>query len=94
MILGWIGFNQNAMVKAEISTILKGYGSATLEFGNCINEGTVQVFLNDKEIGSITGKGRKKTGFEFWHGDTLLFRGENNGMILFSDFVYTCKGIF
>ena len=93
IILGWIGFNQNVMVKAEISTILKGYGSATLEFGNCVSEGTVKVFLNDKEIGSIAEKGRKKIGFEFWHGDTLMFRGENNGMILFSHFEYICKGI-
>ena len=93
MILGWIGFNQNVMVKAEISTILKGYGYATLEFGNCVSEGTVKVFLNDREIGSISGKGRKKIGFEFWHSDTLMFRGENNGMILFSHFEYTCKGI-
>ena len=68
MILGWIGFNQNAMVKAEISTILKGYGSATLEFGNCINTGTVQVFLNGKTIGSTATdkKEQKKIQFDFW----------------------------
>ena len=82
-------------VPGQISTELKGYGSATLEFGNCINEGTVRVFLNDNEIGSgVDKKERKKIQFEFWHGDTLALKEENNGMILFGDFKYTCTGDF
>ena len=73
--------------------MLKGYGSATLEFGNCMKEGTVRVFLNDKQIGSVTGeKQRKKMMFEFWDGDTLTIKEENNAMILFGDFTYTCTG--
>ena len=80
-------------VPGYISTELKGYGSATLEFGNCMNEGTVRVFLNDKQIGSVMEKKeRKKIKFEFWDGDTLAIKKENNGMILFGDFTYTRMG--
>ena len=95
MLLGWIGYNKDINVPGQISTELKGYGSASLEFGNCINEGTVKVFLNDKEIGSTIDKKERKTiQFEFWDGDTLVIKEENNGMILFSDFKYTCIGDF
>ena len=95
MLLGWIGYNKDINVPGQISTMLKGYGSASLEFGNCINEGTVKVFLNDKEIGSTIDKKERKTiQFEFWHGDTLVLKEEKKGMILFSDFKYTCTGDF
>ena len=78
-----------------MSTKLKGYGYATLEFGNCINTGTVQVFLNGKTIGSTATdkKEQKKIQFDFWDGDTLALK-ENSGMILFGGFTYTCTGIF
>ena len=31
--------------------------------------------------------------FEFWDGDTLTIKKENNSMILFGDFLYTCTGM-
>ena len=93
IVLGWIGYNKDFNVPGNISTVLKGYGSATLEFGNCMKEGTVGVFLNDKQIGSVEKKKqRKKIKFEFWDGDTMTIKKENNAMILFGDFTFTCTG--
>ena len=94
IVLGWIGYNKDFNVPGNISTVLKGYGSATLEFGNCMKEGNVRVFLNNEQIGSIEEKKeRKKIKFEFWDGDTLTIKKENNSMILFGDFMYTCTGM-
>ena len=76
--------------KGKISTILNGYGSATLEFGNCASFGTVQVFIRGKMIDSISGNGKKKIEFDFCDGDNLMLQEVNGGIILFSDFQYDC----
>ena len=86
--LGWKGFTTGDS-KGKISTILKGYGSATLEFGNCAS-GTVQVFIKGKMIDSISGNGKKKIEFDFCDGDNLMLQEVNGGIILFSDFQYDC----
>ena len=78
-------------MKGKISTILKGYGSATLEFGNCASSGTVQVFLKGKMIESLSGYGKKKIEFDFSDGDNLILDELNEGIILFSDFQYNCE---
>ena len=74
----------------RISTILKGYGSATLEFGNWAFSGTVQVFIKGKMIASLSGNGKKKIEFDFCDGDNLMLLEVNGGIILFSDFQYDC----
>ena len=87
--LGWKGFTTGDS-KGKISTILKGYGSANLEFGNCASSGTVQVFIKGKMIASLSGNGKKKIGFDFCDGDNLMLLEVNGGIILFSDFQYDC----
>ena len=86
--LGWKGFTASDS-KGRISTILKGYGSATLEFGNCAS-GTVQLFIKGKMIDSISGNGKKKIEFDFCDGDNLMLQHVNGGIILFNDFQYDC----
>ena len=76
--------------KGKISTILNGYGSATLEFGNCALFGRVEVFIGGKLIDSVTGNGKKKIEFDFCDGDNLMLQEVNGGIILFSDFQYDC----
>ena len=87
--LGWKGFTTGDS-EGKISTILKGYGSATLEFGNCASSGMVQVFIKGKMVASLSGNGKKKIEFDFCEGDNLMLLEVNEGMILFSDFQYDC----
>ena len=76
--------------KGTISTILKGYGSATLEFGNCASSGTVQVFIKGKIIASLSGNDKKKIEFNFCDGDNLMLLEVDGGIIQISDFQYDC----
>ena len=76
--------------KGKISAILKGYGSATIEFGNSAFSGAVQVFIKGKMIASLSGNGKKKIEFDFCDGDNLMLLEVNGGIILFSDFQYDC----
>ena len=87
--LGWKGFTTGDS-KGKISTILKGYGSANLEFGNCASSGTVQVFIKGKMIASLSGNGKKKIGFDFCDGDNLMLLEVDGGIIQISDFQYDC----
>ena len=87
--LGWKGFTTGDS-KGKISTILKGYGTATLEFGNCASSGNVQVFIKGKMVASLSGNGKKKIEFNFCDGDNLMLLEVNGGIILFSDFQYDC----
>ena len=81
----------NSAYEGKISTILKGYGSATLEFGNCASSGKVQVFIKGKMIASLSDNDKKKIEFDFCDGDNLMLQEVNGGIILFSDFKYSCE---
>ena len=76
--------------KGKISTILKGYGSATLEFGNCASSGTVQVFIKGKMIASLSGNDKRRIEFDFCDGDNLMLLEVDGGIIQISDFQYDC----
>ena len=70
---------------------MRGYGYATIEFGNCASSGAVQLFLKGQMIEYLSGKGKMKVDFYFCDGDHLTFREINAGIILFSDFQYSCE---
>ena len=80
----------NSAYEGTISAILKGYGSATLEFGNCASSGTVQVFIKGKMIASLYGNDEKKIEFDFCDGDNLMLLEVDGGIIQISDFQYDC----
>ena len=66
----WYGYGSSGAIGAIYATF-KGFGTATLSFGNCFNGGSVKVFLNDKIISEVLLKGIKEVTFEYSIGDKL-----------------------
>ena len=67
---GWAS-NQKGSNSGAISTTFQGEGTATLSFGNCLNQARVKVFLNDKMISEIPNLGTKDVSFDYSVGDKL-----------------------
>ena len=62
--------------------IIWGTGKATLEFGNCYNEGQVTVLLDDNEIAkSKEGEFKSKVTFDVADGSTLTIKTDNKAII-------------
>ena len=80
----WFGWKPNNLV-GSISTILNGYGSAILGYGNCNSVGRVAVYKNDVEIASVGAKIEDQLEFEFQDGDVINISEENMGIIQFND---------
>ena len=78
----WFGFDHGAGV-GTISTVLPGYGEATLDFGNCWDRGEVKVYLNDKIIASAqTNTPTKTVSFNFQDGDILKLKDEGANSVI------------
>ena len=69
-----------------ISTEFWGVGAATLEFGNCNNEGEVTVLLDDGEIAkSKLNEDMSNVTFNVDEGSILTIRADDKAIIrLFS----------
>ena len=88
----WFGYSGGTKV-GTVSTILKGNGEATLDFGNCWDQGVVKVYLNDKVVASAHKSNPSKTvSFNFHNGDFLRLRDEGqNSVIAINDITFRCS---
>jgi len=88
----WFGWSGHARV-GTVSTTLLGDGEATLDFGNCWDQGVVKVYLNDKVVASAHKNTPSKTvSFNFHHGDFLRLRDEGrNSIIAINDITFRCS---
>ena len=75
----WYGYESSAPIGA-IYTTFKGTGTADLSFGNCLNAGSVKVFLNDNVISEASPLGRNDVTFDYSPGDKLTI-AEYGGVI-------------
>ena len=65
-----------------ISTSFWGTGKATLQYGNCFNEGEVAIFLDDNEIAkSKRGEYISKVTFNVEEGSTLAIKTDDKAII-------------
>jgi len=77
----WFGWSGGDTVGTLASPPLEGSGTATIEFGNCWNNGNVKLYLNDELIdtaatdGSKTDRTQSKT-FSFQAGDVVKLTDE------------------
>ena len=81
----WFGLFEDEV--GLINTTLSGCGNATLDFGNCYEEGSVAAFKNGKELGRVDGLKNKKIFFEFFDGDSIEIRGYGLSVILLNNFI-------
>ena len=76
-----------------VHAVFKGYGNATLNFGNCNKKGTVMAYLNRVKIGYANPMEKTITGIQFRYkpGDVLTL-DEKLGIIKIFELSLSCKG--
>lgn len=92
----WFGMSKGALVGTLTSPTLQGCGTATVEFGNCWNAGSVNLYLNGEHIdtaetdGALGGPTQLKS-FSFQDGDYIQLKDEgSNSAIRFKSFSIQC----
>ena len=88
---GWSPLNTTGVLK----TTLKGHGQFTLDFGNCWNQGTVNVYLNGDAIASAPVGVKTKTKTQsFTPGSVLEIKDEGeNSIVSLNSFTVICNGM-
>jgi len=88
----WYGWKSGASA-GTISTILKGSGNLTIDFGNCWSEGEVKVYLDSKLMAAapkLTKHVVKK--FSFNQGALLEIKDEGaNSIIRLNSITFECS---
>ena len=56
----WYGWSTHAMI-GTLSTVLNGTGKVKLDFGNCWNDGNVNVYLNSELIATAPENTKSKS---------------------------------
>ena len=90
----WYGWGCGLNV-GSISTILRGSGTATLNYGNCGTDGIVNVYLNNVKISYSSPETDLRYKFQYNDGSELKIMDESGGGIIrIIDISFTCKGKF
>ena len=80
-------------INGSVSTILRGSGTATLQYGNCWNAGKVNVYLNNTKIISSRSATVELQTFDYRDGDELkIMEEDGNGIIQIMNISFACKG--
>ena len=90
----WYGWSANSTV-GTLSVTLQGAGKVRLNFGNCWDNGTVKVYLNDELIATaaVGNKSVVKT-FQFTAGSVLKLKDEDgNSVISLNSINFICDGM-
>ena len=84
------GFKAGPKVGKVMATF-QGYGSATLDFGNCATQGFTSVFLNNRYIAHAgPNTPSKSISFQYNPGSTLLFNEFCSGIIKINSLKLDC----
>ena len=88
----WFGFTGDNPV-GFVSTIFKGSGKATLNYGNCYSTGVVKVYVNNflRSKASANVK-HKMVTFEYSKGDVLKILEINTAIIKLNSLELDCRG--
>ena len=90
----WYGWSHFSQV-GTLSAILQGSGEVSLGFGNCWDDGSVNVYL-DGALKSTAKAGIKNQAvkFEFTPGSVLSIKDENgNAVIRLNSITFSCTGM-
>lgn len=91
----WFGWSSGTQVGIASAT-LKGSGAALLEFGNCWNEGEVNVYVGGIKIATaIANTPRKTVLFPFKNGPKLEVKDENgNAVVQIKSLKVICSKVY
>jgi len=88
----WFGWSSSTSV-GTLSATLLGTGTATINFGNCWNQGIVRFYKNDQKLASAP-VGRKSVTFQFdyTNGDVIKLKDEGaNSVISLNSLSFACR---
>ena len=90
----WYGWSSHALVRT-LSTVLNGSGEATLDFGNCWNDGNVKVYMDSKLIATASeGTLSVIKSFSFAPGSLLEIKDEDgNAVMMLNSITFSCSGM-
>ena len=84
---GFAGGEPNGFVEATF----RGSGNAILGFGNCVECGVTNVYLNGKLIGSAGPHQNSHVNFKYKGGDILRVTEEKVGVIRINSLKLSCQ---
>ena len=91
--LEWFGYYSSG--DGVIKTTLYGCGKAILDYGNCFEDGTVGIFLDNYLIGATYHTQSKLISFSYTNGSILEIKEIGQGIIKFNNFTviecYLCE---
>ena len=77
----------------KVSATFKGYGNATLNFGNCYSSGSTYVYLNNIRIGSASANQNSiKVNFAYKPHDILRLEEVGTGIVKINALQLRCSG--
>ena len=87
----WYGWSDLKKV-GTLSTVLKGSGKLTLNFGNCWHLGIVAVYLNKQLMAVAHPKTKKEVSLSFKQGALLEIKDEGLGSVIqLNSITFECK---
>ena len=90
----WYGWSAHSHV-GTLSATLKGSGEVTIDFGNCWDQGRVEVYLDAIKIATaVPGEKSKRISYSFTPGSVLSIRDEaGNSVIMLNAISFKCYGM-
>ena len=87
----WYGFKYPGI--GNITATFGGWGTATLDYGNCHMAGQTNVFVNDILLDTAKkDTPSKQVEFDFSPGDLILINEVDEGIIKLTSLTLKCRG--
>lgn len=75
-----------------MSAVFRKAGNASLTIGNCRDLGTIMVFLNEKQIKSISAETKAMVNFAYQPRDVLELKANDDAIIKLYNLELSCEG--
>jgi hypothetical protein len=91
----WYGWSTHSVV-GTLSAVLNGTGEVTIDFGNCWNDGNVNVYLDSKLVATASENTQSvNKSFSFTPGSLLEMKDEDgNAVIALNSIAFSCNGTY
>ena len=89
----FFGYRRNDK-RGAVSYTFRGYGKATLNVGNCLSQGRVDIYLNNVRQTFLRGGQYTSFVFNYKKGDVLLITEVSIGIIKITEIDVSCHGKF
>ena len=87
----FFGYRRNDK-RGAVSYTFRGYGKATLNVGNCLSQGRVDIYLNNVRQTFLRGGQYTSFVFNYKKGDVLLITEVGIGIIKITEIDISCHG--